>query len=109
MKKQVARKSDMASKKERSRFSKIFGFRKLPKMPEEFNKAYVVDSDTISVSLLRRSGYTIFHRPYFAMWNSTHGKWQLNPHLKRGVDAAPIDDSAISFNEYLDLFESDTR
>lgn len=40
----------------------------LPQLPDEFDKEYVVDVDTMtdrSFSLLRRSGYVILHRPYF--------------------------------------------
>ena len=59
--------------------------RTLPQLPDEFDKEYVVDVDTMtdrSFSLLRRSGYVILHRPYFAMCGSTHKK--ESPHKTRG-------------------------
>lgn len=71
------------------------------------NKTYAVDADTIQNSILDRSGYHISHRPFFSMWNSTHSKWELNPHTKVAVDAAPKDAETISFQEYLKLFEDD--
>lgn len=81
----------------------------LPQLPDEFNKEYVVDVDTMtdrSFSLLRRSGYVILHRPYFAMCGSTHKKYTLNPHTKQGVNAAKVDSASISFCEFLELFEN---
>ena len=81
----------------------------LPQLPDEFDKEYVVDVDTMtdrSFSLLRRSGYVILHRPYFAMCGSTHKKYTLNPHTKQGVDAAEAGRAAISFCEFLELFEN---
>ena len=82
-----------------------FRRRVLPELPEEYNKDYIVSCRDIKVGLLRRSGYVIRHRPYFAMSNSTHAAWQLNPCTKRGIDAAPDDQTPISFKEYLKMFE----
>ena len=77
----------------------------LPQLSKEHDKYYVVDASTVKFAVLRRSGYKILHRPYFAMRNSTHEKWQLNPHTKTGIDAAEIDTKAIPFKEFLRLFE----
>lgn len=77
----------------------------LSPLPEEFDRNYVVDVAGIDVGLLERSGYRILHRPYFAMMKSTHEKWQLNPHTKVGVDAALTEQQAISFKDFLRLFE----
>lgn len=101
MQKQVKQKYNIMSAKDGNLILRAFGIKILP---ENFNKNYTVDTDTIPLSLLRRSGYTVLHRPCFAMQNSTHGKWQLNPHLKSGVDAAPIDAPSVSFAEFAELF-----
>lgn len=87
--------------------SKVLGQRILPSLPEEYDKNYVVDSDTIKISLLTRSGYVILHRPYFGMKGSTHSKWTLNPFSKTGVDAAEVAAESISFSEYLALFQEE--
>ena len=86
-------------------FARLFGLRVLPALPKEFDRNYFVDSDTIDAGTLRRSGYTVVHRPYFAMIKSTHDAWTLNPHTKYGVDAAKTDDPTISFKDYLELFD----
>lgn len=83
----------------------VFDTNILPPLTAEHDKAYCVESETISVELLKKSGYLVFHRPYFAMKGSTHSKWQLNPHTKSGVDAGPVNEDAITFEEYLKLFQ----
>lgn len=93
--------------KEQKSSRRFFCRRVLPELPERYNKNYIVSCKDMKVGLLRRSGYVIRHRPYFAMFNSTHAAWQLNPHLKIGVDAAPDDQTPISFNEYLQLFQNE--
>lgn len=93
--------------KEQKSSRSFFCRRVLPELPEEYNKNYIVSCKDIDTGLLRRSGYVIRHRPYFAMMNSTHAAWQLNPHLKIGIDAAPDDQTPISFNEYLQLFQNE--
>ena len=67
------------------KFLELFKRRVLPALPEEYDKIYYVDSSTVKPAILHRSGYKIFHRPYFAMKNSTHGIWQLNPHKNTGA------------------------
>ena len=96
---------NIATPAECSRLGKFLGVRILPKLPEEYDKNYVVDVDTIDGKILYDSGYVLLHRPYFAMRGSTHSKYQLNPHTRRGVDAAKVDDPSISFVEFLKLFE----
>ena len=98
----------IATPKECSWLAKKLGVKILPPLSEKFDKYYVVDADTISQKILRNSGYTIRHRPYFNMKDSTHSKWQLNPHTKIGVDAAKNDDGSISFLEYLELIKKNT-
>lgn len=78
----------------------------LPALSEEYNKYYVVDSSTVKYAILRRSGYVILHRPYFSMRNSTHEKWQLNPHTKKGIDATEYDAKSMPFCEFLKIFEN---
>lgn len=86
-------------------FMQHFRRRILPELPEEYNKNYIVSCKDIDTGLLRRSGYVIRHRPYFAMFDSTHEAWQLNPYSKLGVDAAADDQTPISFKDYLKMFE----
>lgn len=85
--------------------SKIYDKRILPKLDEKYDKNYIVDFNDVDVALLSRSGYFIVHTPYFSMKGSTHALWQLNPHKKDGVDAAPEGSEAITFNEFLALFD----
>ena len=77
----------------------------LPALSKRYDKYYVVNTSTVKSAVLRRSGYKILHRPYFAMKNSTYEKWQLNPHTKIGIDAAQTDAKEIPFKEFLKLFE----
>ncbi len=106
MQRQIRKYYFLPIEKKQSLISKCLGIKVLPSLSQDYDKNYIVDADTISRSVLRRSGYVILHRPYFAMTGSTHEKWQLNPHRKRGVDAAKIVDDSISFDEYLKMFET---
>ena len=76
--------------KKQSFISRLLRLRVLPSLPKEYDRNYVVNS--ANIAMLERSGYTIYHRPYFAMRGSTHEKWTLNPHTKCGVDAARDED-----------------
>ncbi len=95
----------LARKHDYSWLSKMLGKRFLPALPKEYDKEYYVDADTIDIGILSRSGYVILHRPYFAMKDSTHDTVTLNPHTKQGSDAAKVDCKAISFTDYLALFD----
>ena len=95
---------NIATPKDCTFLGKLLGAKVLPKLPEAYDKNYVVDANTIHMKILDDSCYTILHRPYFAMMGSTHSKWQLNPHTRRGVDAAKAAGESISFKEFLDLF-----
>ena len=79
--------------------------RVLPKLPEQYDRDYVVDSDTVNVKMLTRSGYEIKHCPYFHMNGRTHDKWRLNPHRQTGTDAARSDAESIAFIDFLGLFD----
>ena len=86
------------------------GLKILPLLPKEYDKSYVVETineneNSEFLELLCNSGYRIQHRPYFAMMNSTHENITLNPHTKYGVDAAEQEAEAISFDEFLALFD----
>lgn len=72
------------------------------------SKYYVVDAATINIRLLRDLGYTIIHRPHLSLTAGVHTrkKWMLCPDRKTGVDAAEAGAKAMSFDEYLDLFEN---
>ena len=69
---------------------------------------YVVDAATIQIPRLRDLGYTIYHRPYFSLTAGVHTrkKWMLCPDRKMGVDAADAGAEAMSFYEYINLFEN---
>lgn len=99
----------IATDEECSWLSEWMGCRILPPLSPEYDKTYVVEASGIDSSLLDRSGYRIIHRPYFAMKDSTHFLWQLNPHTKNGIDAAKAGAGFITFNEYLALFDLTDR
>ena len=86
--------------------SEALGQPVLPSLPDKHDREYYVQTGTIDFDLLRRSGYQILHRPAFGMKGSTRSVCTLDPHRKYGVDAAPKDAEAISFEEYLKLFNS---
>lgn len=99
----------IAEDDECSCLSKLFNYRILPSLPEEYNKDYVIEGG-VDYTLLKHSEYSMWHRPYFAMPGSTHKRITLNPHTKYGLDAGKVDAEAISFQEFLKLFDkkSDT-
>ena len=79
----------------------------LPALPQAYDRKYFVQTADMDLTLLFDSGYTFFHRPYFAMYACTRAAYTLNPHAKQGVDAAPKAAQAIPFREFLQLFEND--
>ena len=97
----------IADDDECSFLSDLFGYRILPALSEEYNKEYVIEGD-IDRDLLQHSGYRMLHRPYFALMGCARGtdrRKTLNPHTKQGVDAGSVSLEAISFQEYLKLFD----
>jgi len=99
----------LADKHDIARLMKLTDERYLCPLPEEYDKKYFIRVSTITKkdwSLLMRSGVTILHRPYFAMKDSTHSIITLNPHTMTGVDAAANDADAISFSDFLALFDA---
>lgn len=80
----------------------------LPALPQAYNRKYFVQTADMDLTLLFDSGYTFFHRPYFAMYACTREAYTLNPHSKQGVDAAPKAAPSIPFQEFLKLFETET-
>ena len=103
---QIKTYNNIDSNRDRTLLERMLGIRVLPALPEEYDKNYVIYSDTIDTRILDHSGYRILHRPYFGMMNSTHDKWQLNPHTKTGVDAAEEGAEAMDFKDFLELFDS---
>lgn len=93
-----------ASAEECEALSAVLGYEILPPLPAAYDKVYAVKKDRSYYPLLQQSGYCIMHRPYFSMRGYTQEVWQLNPHRKKGVDAAPKGGELISFEEYLALF-----
>ncbi len=92
------------SPRDASWISSKTGEQVLPSLPEEYDREYYVDADTIPAGAL--TGYRILHRPYFAMKDSTHGIFTLNPHTREGVDAASKGAPSIAFIDYMRLFAS---
>ena len=76
----------------------------LPALSCDHNKYYAVLKDDISLPLLKRSGYTLNHKPNLTMIGYTRKTWLLNPHTKAALDAAPENDRPVTFKEYLNLF-----
>ncbi len=105
MAKQIKLYYNIITEKETTWLSKVLGCRILPQLNEKHNRYYAVSADTIEESILDRSGYRILHRPYFAMCESTHSVWSLNPHTRYGVDAAKKDAEVIDFCGFLKLFD----
>lgn len=97
----------IASREECEWLSDRLGARILPSLPESFDKDYIVEIDDQYIRLLKQSGYSVMHTPYFSMRGKTHSKWSLNPHKKNGIDAARVDSDAISFAAFLDMFRID--
>lgn len=96
----------MADNEECLFLSGILEDRILPALPEAFNRDYcIVAADDIDYKLLIRSGYMILHKPAFSMKGYTRDKITLNPCKKRGIDAGAVDRDAITFQEFLKLFE----
>ena len=88
--------------------SEVRGVRILPSLPERYDKNYVISKESTTYEdyiLLVNSGYRIAHRPCQAMRGSTYNNSTLNPHTKYGVDAAEQEAEAISFDEFLALFD----
>jgi hypothetical protein len=81
----------------------------LPPLPEEYDRPYPVDSATIEKDLLKRSGYQIYHTPNISMQGNTRRIWMLNPHSKTGIDSGPIDSEAMTYDEFMELFNEKAR
>ncbi len=68
---------------------------------------YTVIAETIDRDMLYRSGYSIWHKPYFAMPGSTHDNWMIVPAYRYVLDAAKTDKNAVTFQEFLKLFDDE--
>jgi len=102
----------LADRNECAAVAEEIGLRVLPSLPEEYDRAYVIDLDTISGQdreLLSRSGYAISHMPNFGMKGRTYRKWTLNPHTKCGGDSAGTDAPSMAFCDFLELFRDDDQ
>lgn len=77
----------------------------IPRLGDAYDKAYIIDSETIDHDALRRSGFKVIHKPYFAMSGYTHAAYSVNPHTKRVLDAVPHDSELMSYEDFLKLFE----
>ena len=97
----------LADKDDCRKLRKLLRCRLLPPLEKEYDCDFVIPSGEVDRELLRRSGYGILHRPYFAMRGYTHDLWTINPHKKSGTDAAPKDAKPTSFQAFLRLFETE--
>lgn len=97
---------NLADKDDCRKLEEALGYRILPPLGAEFDCDFVIPSEEIDYVLLLRSGYGILHRPYFSMRGYTHDLWEINPHSKSGVDAGKADGDHISFQDFLNLFQS---
>jgi len=97
------------SKDDAEWLSEKYGTRVLPRLPEEYDKTFIVDKNTIDIPILDCSEYVILHRPYFAMEGYTHKAWGLNPCQKTGSDSVKQGEPSISFEEFLSMFEADKK
>ena len=93
------------SREEVELLEKIDGIKRLPKLPEQFNKEYVVNYDDKIKWIFRASRFELLHRPNFAMKDCTRQSVTVNPHTKRGVDAAKIDAPSLTVEEFLKIYE----
>ena len=93
------------SKEDLSVLEGVDGIKRLPELPEEYDRCYVVDYDDYAVMTLKISRYNFVHQPYFEMKRFTRSKLLINPHEKYAVDAAKTDAPSITFGEFLKLFE----
>ncbi len=96
---------NIATAQDCEELSQTLGVRVLPKLSEEYDKNYVVVASSVDWPLLHDSGYSLLHRPNMAMKGSTRSNWTLNPHRRSGTDAAKKEEPAISFDEFLALFD----
>lgn len=81
----------------------------LPPLPEEYDRNYPVYTETIKRDLLKRSGYKIWHTPNVSMYGQTRRIWMLNPHTKCGIDSGPTDSEAMTYDEFMELFNEKAR
>lgn len=91
------------------KYAKYLQLPVLPILSERYDIDYVVDAKTITEEdhIMLEREYRILHRPYFAMKGYTHSKYKLNPHTKTGVDAVPVETEAITFTEYMKLYQEE--
>ena len=62
---------------------------------------YVVESGKELQEYLDKEGYTILHRPYFAMEGQTYYKWTVDTDKKVAVDYAKKDVEEMTFGEFM--------
>lgn len=97
----------IADEKECSFLADLLGYRILPPLSEKSDRNYIVLRRDVDYKLLIHSGYTVLHTPNFGMQRETRDKITLNPHRKTGYDSAAADAEAITFREFLSLFDSE--
>ena len=77
----------------------------IPRLGEEYDRDYIVASETIDHDALKRSGFRVIHKPYYAMSGYTHSAYAVNPHTKRVLDAVPRGSEMMSHDDLMKLFE----
>lgn len=96
---------DTPSKEEVERLEKIDGIKRLPKLSDKFNREYVVTYDGKIKQIFRASRFELLHCPNFAMKDCTRQSVTINPHTKRGGDAAQINAPTLNAEEFLKIYE----
>lgn len=70
-------------------------------------QSIAVEASTIDTAKLRELGYTVYHRLVLGLADGIHTRkiWMLDPESRTGEDAAPKGANAITFQEYIELYE----
>lgn len=93
------------SREDLSILESVDGIKRLPELSEAYDRYFALDCDEKTILTLKTSKYDFIHTPGFAMRGLTRSKLLVNPHKKYAVDAAKINVSTMTFDEFLKLFD----
>lgn len=77
----------------------------LPIVSEEFDKDFIVDADTVNITLLSKNGYTIHRVSTYTNYGNP-AYWTLNPYKRTAIEGAKDTSNAMIFSDYLDQFSN---
>ena len=84
----------------------VDGIKRLPCVKKCLDQTFYVIYEDGIWDTLYASNYGIFHRPcFFAMKGYTHSIIEINPYIKRSVDAAKKGNEAISWQDFCNVCE----